>query len=139
MAKTDIPPLPQGRWLNSDLTPTTAYRAVLSAIINRIGGTTDKVDAASTTANAAAPGDAEVVAGLGLQFGGQIGGNAAVSLYRVRDLVANLPATGNQIGDWAYATNARNSGEGAAAGTGAPVVWSGSAWRIPGNASAVVA
>lgn len=52
--------------------------------------------------------------------------------------VASLPASAIKS-ERAYATNGRNGGEGAASGTGTPVFYSGSAWRVPGVAGAVAA
>lgn len=52
--------------------------------------------------------------------------------------VATLPTPGTAR-RIAYASNARNAGEGAAAGTGSIVVDNGTAWRIPGTTTAVTA
>lgn len=78
-------------------------------------------------------------AGAGLQGGGSLAADRYVGLYKAVDSVANLPAGGNTMGDWAYATDACNVGEGAGTGTGCAVTWSGGAWRIPGVSSAVTA
>lgn len=52
-------------------------------------------------------------------------------------LVANLP-TGFE-GRLAFATDGRKTGEGAGVGTGAPVYWSGAAWRTyPADAAVTV-
>lgn len=56
--------------------------------------------------------------------------------------VASLPTSGPDVFDGAtrYCTNARNTGEGAGAGTGALVMFkTGKGWRIPGVATAVTA
>lgn len=114
------------------------WRRFLEGVFRRLGGSTDSVFAALVTSLSGLSA-IEVVASGGLQFGGTAsGGPIPVSLYVAIDQVANLP-TGVNPGDWAFATDGRNSGEGAAAGTGCPVVWSGSAWRIPGVSTAVAA
>ena len=141
MAEQKVPALPTGRWIGSDGTPSSQFRTLIDSIRKRVGGFSDKVDQAAVTADAAAPGTTEVVAGSGLQVGGQISGNVPVALYKVVTSVAGLPATDNAAGDWAYATNGRNSGEGAAAGTGTPVVWNAplARWTIPGQTAAITA
>jgi hypothetical protein len=96
------------------------------------------VSEALSTAQAAAPGSAEVVAGPGLQDGGAIGGNVAVSLYAELTSVALLP-TMAQEGDWAYALDGRKPGESGGAGTGVPVVWSNMAWISAYSGAAVAA
>jgi len=53
--------------------------------------------------------------------------------------VATLPATGNYEGRVAYATNGRKVGEGPGAGTGVPVYWSNTAWRVFSGDTAVAA
>lgn len=67
---------------------------------------------------------------------------AGVSIQNHLDLptytVATLPVT-SQVGRTVFCTNARNAGEGAGAGTGATVVWSGSKWHISGVSTAVTA
>jgi hypothetical protein len=87
---------------------------------------------------AAAPGTAEVVAGAGLQGGGQVGPNVGISLYAAITTVALLPTAAN-VGDWAFATNARKPGEAGGAGTGAPVVWSNGGWISAFSGAAVTA
>ena len=110
-------------------------QAWVSGADSRLGQRFDKVDAANAMAAAAVPQTTQVVAGGGLQIGGSLGGNVALALYRVKTTVANLPASGNSEGDWAYALDGRKSGEGAAAGTGMPCFWSTpagvGAWYIP--------
>jgi hypothetical protein len=108
-------------------------------VYNRLGGAVDKVDAAATTAAAAVPQGTEVVAGGGLQVGGSLGGNVGVSLYVSVDALANLPTTGVQDGDWAYALDGRKPGEGAGAGTGVPVVWSNGHWYSACSGAVVTA
>lgn len=114
---------------------------ITEAWLRWIGGVTSGANAgqlAATTADAVHT-SRVVGAGPGLVGGGDLTDNRTISLYRAIDIVANLPATGNSLAQWCFATNARNSGEGAGAGTGSPVCWSGTAWRIPGVASAVTA
>lgn len=54
--------------------------------------------------------------------------------------VADLPdLDARLIGTIAYATDARNEGEGAGSGTGSTVEWTGSLWKIPGTPGAVAA
>ncbi len=54
--------------------------------------------------------------------------------------VAALPSAASAgVGAEVYASNARNTGEGAGLGTGSVVVSNGSIWRIPGVATAVTA
>ncbi len=98
--------------------------AWISGADSRLGQRVDKVDAAHAAAMAAVPQTTQVVAGGGLQAGGALGGNVAVTLYKTRCAVAALPTSGNAEGDWAYALNGRKTGEGAGAGTGVPVWWS---------------
>jgi hypothetical protein len=116
---------------------TTPWQSWLSQMFDRSGGTVDKVDAAHTAALDAVPQSTEVVAGGGLQIGGALGGNVAVALYRVKLVVASLPATGNSEGDWAYALDGCKTGETTGHGTGVPVWWSTSAgvgaWRTGGG------
>lgn len=120
---------------------TTSWRRFFEQAFKRLGGATDNVFTAFTAALTALPNTTEVVAANGLQFGGALADNIPIGLYVYSGPVSGLPAAGEgqQNGDWAYATNGRNSGEGAGSGTGAPVVWyaSGSIWRIPGVATTV--
>lgn len=141
MAKQNVPLLPQGRWVDGNGIATGPFRTFMEAVRTRIGGSVDKVDQAKTTADAAAPGTAEVVAGAGLINGGQIGFNATIGLYLIVTTVAKLPAAGNIAGRRAYATDGRNSGEGAWSGTGCEVIWNGplARWVIPGQTAAITA
>ncbi len=107
---------------------TPAWQDVIEGLYQRVGATTDKVDTAHSLAVNAVPQSREVVAGGGLQIGGQLTGNVGLALYKTVDQVSNLPSTGNAEGDVAYALNGRKSGEGAGSGTGVPVWWSGSHW-----------
>lgn len=140
MAKQNIPLVPQGRWVDGAGIPTTPFRTLIEAIRLRVGGSVDKVDQAKTTADAAAPGTAEVVAGAGLIHGAPIGSNASIGLYVVVTTVAKLPTSGI-AGQHAYATNGRNGGEGASSGTGCEVIWNGplARWVIPGQTAAITA
>jgi len=78
--------------------------------------------------------------------GGYGGATGAVMFTNVRLFkpkmpsytVATLPA-GQPVGAQAFATDGRNAGEGAAAGTGSSVVFDGTNWKIPGIAGAVAA
>jgi hypothetical protein len=117
---------------------TRAWLPVLQALFNRTGGKFDKVEAAFTAAQAAAPGTAEVVAGAGLQGGGKVAPNAAVALYCAVTSVAMLPSSANE-GDWAYALNGRKTAEVAGSGTGVPVWWSNGAWVAIDSGAAVAA
>jgi hypothetical protein len=111
----------------------------LSNIYDRTGGTTDKVDAAHSLASNAAPATTQIVANGGLQVGGDLTDNVGVALYRAKCAVADLPATGNTEGDWAYALNGRKTGEGSGAGTGVPVWWSNGAWVAADSGATVAA
>lgn len=139
MATQPVPPLPSGPWLNSDRTPTQAFRSLIDAMRKRMGGFTDKVETAATQAAAAVPKTTQVLGTGGLAGGADLGDNAGVSLYVAKVVVADLPTTGITPGQHAFALDGRNSGEGAGSGTGVAVIWSGSAWRINGVASAVTA
>ena len=111
----------------------------ISNLYDRTGGTTDKVEAAHSLASNAAPQATQVVAAGGLQVGGDLSGNVGLALYRVKCAVADLPATGNTEGDWAYALNGRKTGEGSGAGTGVPVWWSNGAWVAADSGATVAA
>lgn len=141
MSEVKLPALPVGAVVNSDGSAKRSMSSWMRAVHGRLGGSTDKVNQALTTADAAAPGDAELVAGAGLQNGGAIGSNASVALYKAVTSVAGLSALNNQGGDWAYAVDGRNSGEGVGAGTGCPVVWNNplARWVIPGQTAAITA
>jgi hypothetical protein len=103
---------------------TAAWQWWFAQMYDRSGGTVDKVDAASATASAAAPRTTQVVAGGGLQIGGDLGANVALALYVIKTTVADLPTDGVDEGDWAYALDGRKSGEASGSGTGVPVWWS---------------
>jgi hypothetical protein len=115
-----------------------AWQPVLQALFQRTGGNFDKVEAAYAASQAAAPGTAEVVAGAGLQGGGQVGPNVGLSLYLARTDVASLPTSAAE-GDWAYALNGRKTGEAAGSGTGVPVWWSNGHWVAVDSGAAVAA
>jgi len=103
------------------------------------------ITAAGNAANAAAPASSvpsnsrRINPGAGLLGGGNLGADVTISLYRIVDVVANLPTDGNTIGQRAFATDACNAGEATGAGTGCGVEWNGSLWRIPGVSTAVTA
>ena len=124
MTATSVPGPPFSSPLLEGQTISRVWQSWLLAIWNRTGGQSDKVDGAFNTANAAAPGTAQVVAAGGLHVGGPIGGNASVALYVAITSVAMLPATGINIGDWAYALNGLKPGETTGTGTGVPVFYS---------------
>ena len=104
-----------------------AWQPVVQSLYARTGGSFDKVRAAYSLARNAAPATAEVVAGAGLQGGGQIGPNAPIALYAAVTAVADLPTSAAE-GDWAYAIDGRKQGEAAGGGTGVPCWWSNGAW-----------
>jgi hypothetical protein len=113
-----------------------AWQTWLQSVQTRLGGTFDKVEAAYKVANAAAPASAEVVAGAGLQGGGQVGPNVGLGLYLAITSVANLPTSAAE-GDWAYAIDGRKAGEAAGSGTGVPVWRSNSGWYAIDSGAAV--
>ncbi len=115
-----------------------AWQAWAQAVQTALGGKSDKVDAAYQAAVSAAPGTAEVVAGAGLQGGGQVGPNVGLSLYAAVTGVATLPTSAN-AGDWAYATDGRKVGESSGAGTGVPVWWSNGHWYAVDSGAVVAA
>lgn len=134
-------PLPDFKraWIDDQGRPTTHMQFVIRGFDRRLGGRTDKLNATKTTADAAAPGTAEVVPGAGLQGGGAIGVNAAVSLYCYEGPVAGLSSLSQRTGDWAYATNGRKAGEGAGSGSGTPVWFDGASWIAPDTGTGVTA
>jgi hypothetical protein len=115
---------------------TRAWIPVIQTLFARTGGNFDKVEAAYSAAKAAAPASAEVVAGAGLQGGGQVGPNVGLGLYLAVTSVANLPTSAAE-GDWAYALDGRKTGEAAGSGTGVPCWWSNSAWIAVDSGAAV--
>jgi hypothetical protein len=116
---------------------TGEWASWFTAVFNRLGGGTDKVEAAHTTAAAAAPQATQVVAVGGLHTGGTLTGNVAISFYRALGPAASLPTTGNGEGDFAYAYDGRKPGEGAGAGTGVPVWWTKAGWYAVTSGAAV--
>jgi hypothetical protein len=106
-------------------------------LAQRTGGKVDKIEAAHALATAAVPKGTEVVASGGLQVGGALGGNVALTLYRTRDAAANLPTVAIGEGDWAYALDGRKPGEGSGAGTGVPVTYSQGTWISTYSGAAV--
>jgi hypothetical protein len=138
MAETSVPSPPFATPLLTGGIVSLKWQTWFMAVWNRIGGQTDLVDAALSTANAAAPGSTEVVAGAGLQQGGQLAGNVAIELYAAMTDVASLPTSAN-VGDWAYALDGRKVGEASGSGTGVPVWWSGTAWYAVDSGAVVSA
>jgi hypothetical protein len=128
MADTQVPAPPFAVAFLSGGMIAPAWQSWLLAVWNRLGGQTDKVEAAYSAASAAAPATTEVVATGGLQQGGQISGNVGVALYVAMTDVASLPTTGVNVGDWAYALDGCKVGEASGSGTGVPVWWSRTAW-----------
>ena len=125
MASQPVPPPP----LNIPLIDAKGYvtrpwQAFFQGLYNRVGGSFDKVSAASILAAAAVPSTAQIVVGPGLSVGGDFGsGNVGISLYKVVTTVALLPSMGNARGDMAYAKDGRKPSEGVGTGTGVPVWW----------------
>jgi len=138
MAETSVPSPPFATPLLTGGIVSLKWQTWFMAVWNRIGGQTDLVDAALNTANAAAPGSTEVVAGAGLQQGGQLAGNVAIELYAAMTDVASLPTTAN-VGDWAYALDGCKVGEASGSGTGVPVWWSQTGWYAVDSGAVVSA
>jgi hypothetical protein len=139
MAETQLPAPPFAVGFLSGGLIAPAWQSWLLAVWNRLGGKDDKVEAAYSAASAAAPATTEVVAGAGLQQGGQLAGNVALELYVAMTNVAELPTTGANVGDWAYALDGRKVGEASGSGTGVPVWWSQSAWYAVDSGAVVSA
>ena len=138
MAETPVPRPPFATPLLTGGTVSIKWQTWFMAVWNRLGGQTDKVEAAYSAASAAAPATTEVVAGAGLQQGGQLAGNVAIELYAAMTDVASLPTSAN-VGDWAYALDGRKVGEASGSGTGVPVWWSGTAWYAVDSGAVVSA
>jgi hypothetical protein len=117
------------------------WRRFFEVIAQRLGGSTDNVALALELGEDAVPKTTQIIVSSGLVGGGDLTDNVAVGLYRFINGVAALPTTDILNGQWAYAVDARNSGETAGNGSGSPVVWNAanSWWQIPGAASAVTA
>jgi len=127
-------------FVDGDRFLTRWARHFLTGLYNRVGKDQDKVDVAHATAMAAVPQTTAIVASGGLTIGGELGNNVGVALYKVVTAVALLPATGNNLGDWAYAMDGRKNGEGAASGTGTPVYWDRTgAWKTLDTGATVAA
>lgn len=124
--------------VNGDGVVTKGWRDFLQGIFNRIGGPQDKVDAAAQASDAVIA-SRLVIAGAGLSGGGELSADITIRLYRVVTTVAALPSTDNQPASWAFATDGRKPGEGAAAGTGCPVIWTNGAWYSAFSGSVVAA
>lgn len=124
--------------LEQDGRIASGWRQFFTQLWRRTGGQSDFIDRILN--DGLFVGTARRVnAGAGLQGGGDLSADVAIRLYVAIGPKAGLPTTGISSGAWAFCTNARNSGEGAGAGTGCPVYWyaAGSIWRIPGQAGAV--
>lgn len=140
MTATRVPPPPFNTPFLEGGFVSNAWQFFITAVYGALyGGGFDKVDAAHAAAMAAVPRTTQVVAGGGLQVGGSLSGNVAVTFYRVKCAVASLPAAGAAEGDWAYAFNGRKPGEAAGAGTGVPCFRSNGAWVAATSGAAVTA
>jgi hypothetical protein len=107
---------------------TPWFRKWAETMRGRVGGASDKVESAHALASNAVPQGTPVVATAGLQGGGNLGGAVGLALYRWTGALATIPTAGVNPGDHAFATDARKPGEGAGAGTGAPIIWTAGAW-----------
>jgi hypothetical protein len=140
MTSTRVPPPPFNTPFLDGGFVSNAWQFFISALYGALYGEGfDKVDAAHAAAIAAVPRATQVVAGGGLQAGGSLQGNVAVTLYRVACPVAALPTSGSAQGDWAYALDGRKPGEGAGSGTGAPCFWSNGHWIAATSGATVTA
>lgn len=138
MAATRVPPPPFSTPFLDGRFVSNAWQFFITAVYDAIYGEgSDKIEAAHTTALAAVPQTTQVVAGGGLHDGGALGGNVAVTFYKIKTAVATLPASGNGEGDWAYALDGRKPGEGVSAGTGVPCFWSTGHWIAATSGAAV--
>ena len=138
MTAVSLPPPPYRSPLLEGNTLSPIWVRWFAAVWKRLGGSVDKVNAAYVAGTGSAPASTEVVAGPGLEGGGVVGGNVAVSLYAAVTSVALLPTSGN-IGDWAFAIDGRKPGEGAGLGTGVPVVRISGVWFSAFSGAAVAA
>ena len=140
MTATRVPPPPFNTPFLDGGFVASAWQFFISALFNAVyGAGFDKIDAAHTLAVAAAPRVTQIVAGGGLQAGGPLSGNVGLSLYQEKCAVAELPASGNTEGDWAYALDGRKPGESGGAGTGVPCFWSNGAWVAATSGATVTA
>ena len=140
MTATRVPPPPFNTPFLDGGFVSNAWQFFISALYGALYGEGfDKVDAAHAAAVAAVPRGTQVVAGGGLQAGGSLVGNVAVTLYRLNCAVAALPTSGNSEGDWAYAFDGRKPGEAAGAGTGAPCFWSNGHWIAATSGATITA
>jgi len=140
MTATRVPPPPFNTPFLDGGFVSNAWQFFISALYGALYGQGfDKVEAAHAAAIAAVPRETQVVAGGGLQAGGALQGNVAVTLYRLKCPVAALPTSGNADGDWAYAFDGRKPGEGAGAGTGVPCFWSNGHWIAATSGATVTA
>ncbi|MBA3811527.1 MAG: hypothetical protein H0X27_07780 [Caulobacteraceae bacterium] len=136
-------PVPQPNWAwpieDGSGLASRWFRDLVQALYERVGGQSDKVDAAHALGTGAVARGMQVIAAGGLQVGGALGGNVGLAFYRAVDAVAALPTAGLAPGDWAYALNGRKNGEGTGAGTGVPVFWDGAAWKAVDTGATVAA
>jgi hypothetical protein len=140
MTATRVPPPPFNTPFLDGGFVSNAWQFFISALYGALYGEGfDKVEAAHAAAVAAVPRATQVVAGGGLQAGGSLVGNVAVTFYRLTCAVAALPTSGNSEGDWAYALDGRKPGEGTGAGTGVPCFWSNGHWIAATSGAAVTA
>lgn len=139
MAAVDLPPPPLQQPFLDGVHVSALWGSWLTAVAARLGGPSDKVEAAWQAAAAAAPAGTQIVAVGGLHVGGDLTGNVAVAFYRALTTVAALPTAGIGEGDWAYALDGRKAGEAAGAGTGVPVWFSNGAWCAVDSGAAVAA
>ena len=121
-----------GPIVDGDGYPTKPFRDWIRAM------QTQGATSATLAANAV-PNTRNVVGSGGLRGGAPLSGDVGLALYRVLASVANLPTSGNAIGDWAYALDGRRTGQGVGAGTGVPVFWIAANQWIAADSGAVVA
>ena len=138
MALVPIPPYASPLLVNGQL--NRLWRNFFTGLYEAVGGRGgDKVAAAYDLAVGAAPQSTQIIAGAGLYGADDLVGNASIALYKYKTSVANLGATNNIEGEWAYATNGRKPGEGAGSGTGVPCFWSNGNWIAVTSGVAVTA
>jgi hypothetical protein len=140
MTATRLPPPPFNTPLLEAGFVSSAWQFFVTALYNIVyEDGADKVEAAHAAAQASVRQSTQVIAGGGLQVGGQLSDNVAIALYRVKAAVAALPRAGNAEGDWAYAINGRKPAEAAGSGTGVPCFWSNGAWVAATSGAPVAA
>lgn len=112
--------------VNGDGRASIGLRQFMTNVFKRLGGTTDKVEAAFQLASGATTQTTEVVAGRGLTGGGPLVSNIAIQFGLGAYTVALLPA--GQTLQFAYAIDGRKNGEASGAGTGTWVWWDNANW-----------